>query len=41
MTGHVLGSILNAHDPESILRKPFPFEQLATKVRETLDACRH
>ncbi len=37
MTGHVLGSVLNAHDPESILRKPFTFEQLAAKVRETLD----
>jgi len=38
MSGHVPSSIMIPHDPESILRKPFTFEQLATKVRETLDA---
>jgi signal transduction histidine kinase len=38
MTGHVPRSVLSAHDPESILRKPFTFEQLAMKVREALDA---
>ncbi len=41
MTGYVPSSVLNAYDPESILRKPFTFDQLATKVRETLDARRH
>ena len=41
ITGHVLGSVLNAHDSEAILRKPFMFEQLAAKVRQTLDDRRH
>ena len=40
MTGHIPRFGLEAHDPESILRKPFTFAQLATKVRETLDARR-
>ena len=41
MTGYAPSSVLNAYDPDSILRKPFTIEQLATKVGETLDACRH
>ena len=41
MTRYAPSSVLNAYDPESILRKPFTIEQLATKVREKLDARRH